>query len=309
MNFYHLDANQAILEQLNQPLKIKLPNQTQPSEASVPNHVNTTSSHVVDILETVTVRPPNRITPKNANEQNVPPRNLSHQTVASERMNPNAIMKIKSDPDAAQYDPDILLKVHEQYNIMKKWIPYTESVRPWFLEDYAKKPNINVITQFALYKCMHDVCLFACDSEENWKAHMDEHLNLIDLLATKNLLNRNYRAELTKFRECPYCGSESNCGNATNNKKRFDQVCRHIEMEHRRNTMQCAYCFFRTIEMDHMVWHMEKYHATCDREILLYGIHRDFQDSDLEILNEGCSQYITEIKCNLGELIEAKLSS
>lgn len=283
---------------------IKLPKQSnQPSGASVPNHINTSSRQVVDILETVTTQPPNQTT------QSVPPKNPSYQTAASERMNPNAIVKIKSDPDAAPYDPETLLKVHEQYKIMKKWIPYIENVRPWFLEDYAKKPEINVITQFALYKCMHDVCLFACDSEENWKAHMDEHLNLIDFLGTKSLLDRNYRTELTKFRECPYCGSESNCGNATNNKKRFDQVCRHMEMEHRRNTMQCAYCFFRTIEMDHMVWHMEKYHATCALEILLYGIHRDFQDSDLEILNEGCSQYITEIKCNLGELMEEKISN
>lgn len=196
------------------------------------------------------------------------------------------------DPGAV----DLLLKANEGYKNFKKMKPYTVTVRPWFLDDYAKKLNINVITQFALYKCMHGVCLFACDSEENWKIHMEQHLNLIDVLAEKKLLKREYRAELVKFRECAYCGSEPN----EKTPLRMDAVCRHMEMEHRRNTFQCAHCYYRTIEIDNMILHMEKYHRDSDREILLYGVNREFQDSDKDEL-EQCHQKIARIRCNLGK--------
>lgn len=222
------------------------------------------------------------------------------QTAKPQCTVPNSTSKLKMDPDVA----DILLKANDGYKNFKKLNQYTITVRPWFLHDYAKKLNINDITQFALYKCMHDVCLFACDSQENWKIHMEQHLNLIDVLAAEKKLKREYRAELVKFRECSYCGREPNekC-------PRIDEVCRHMEMEHRRNAFQCSHCFYRAMEMDNMVLHMEKYHGDSDREILLYDVqHRKFEDSDKDELNQ-CHQKITKITCNLGKCFRMIISN
>lgn len=194
----------------------------------------------------------------------------------------------------------MLVKVSQEYkDFERKFNRAFFSVRPWILEDYAKKLDINMITQFALYKCMYGMCSFACDSEENWQIHMDQHINLMDAINDEKMLTNEYRAELIKFRECAYCGNEPHTRQekltATTN-----AVRRHMEMEHRRSTLQCASCFYRSIEMDSMVYHMEKFHPG-SKDILLYGTSREFQDDDVHDF-EGCQeQNIKRIKCNLGE--------
>lgn len=144
---------------------------------------------------------------------------------------------------------------------------------------------------------MHEWCSYATDLEKSWEIHMGRHISLMDVLSKNELMNNDYRAELIKFRECSYCGSEPH-------RKRHAayQVCRHMDMEHRRNTFQCAVCFYRTIEMDNMVSHMETYHPNAEREILLYEVRREFQQKDEEILRDGCEQYISKMKCGLGEV-------
>lgn len=209
-----------------------------------------------------------------------------------------ACSALKMDPDAEE----ILLNVNEEYKALMKLrksnhSPYNVGVRPWFLEDYAKKRDINVITQFALFKCMHEWCMFATDTEKKWEIHMGEHIKLMDVLTNNGQLDNDYRAELIKFRECSYCGSEPHT-----KKYAAYQVCRHMDMEHRRNTIQCAYCFYRTIEMDNIVIHMETYHPNVGYDILLYDLHREFSQKDEEILRDGREQYITKIKCGLGKL-------
>lgn len=182
---------------------------------------------------------------------------------------------------------------------MKKWneSAYTVDVRPWIIEDYAKKRNINTMSQYALYKCMHQWCIYATNSEQDWNNHMQRHIELMDALSKNDLINNNNRSELIKFRECPYCGSE-----AQDKKHSAHQVCHHMDMHHLRNTIQCAFCFYRTIETDNIVLHMKTYHSDAGREILIYDVHREFQQKDEEILRDGCDQYITKIKCGQGKI-------
>lgn len=207
---------------------------------------------------------------------------MFHQTV------PHPMVPLKMDPGAAES----LLNVFKDYNEFKELKPFELNVRPYIPEDYAKKLDINPITQFALYKCMQDACLFACNSENVWKIHMKEHINLYDALTDHQLLDDYNRSDFLKFRECSYCGSEPSMNH---------QVCRHMEMEHRRNAFQCAHCFYRTIEMDNMVLHMEEYHSDLECEILVYDLQREFLQSDIDDLNSGCLQYINKIKCDLGK--------
>lgn len=210
----------------------------------------------------------------------------------------NATDSLKDDPDARE----MLANVNDEYEKLKKLhklnkSSYTVCVRPWFDEDYAKKRDINIITQFALYKCMHDWCIFATDSEKHWEIHMGRHISLMDVLSEKELMKPCHRAELIKFRECSYCRSEPHT-----KRHAAYQVCRHMDMEHRRNSFQCAFCFYRTIETDNIIIHMEAHHSNADREILLYDVHREFQQKDEEILRGGCEQYITKIECGQGKV-------
>lgn len=206
------------------------------------------------------------------------------------------------------------MRVHEEYNTLEKLkkygkSPYTVKVRPYIFGDYAKKRSTNTVTQYALYKCMFEWCVFATNSEKDWEIHMERHLQLMDALSKKNLLNNDYRSKLIKFRECCYCGSEAKEKQHSAHEKRHRmelhsayQVCHHMEMQHSRNTFQCAFCFYRTVETDNMVLHMEAYHANANHEILVYDVHREFQQKDEEILKEGCDQYITKMKCGQGKM-------
>lgn len=197
----------------------------------------------------------------------------------------NAIKSLKFDPEEAEK----LVKVAESYNRIEE---YKTVVRPWIHRDYARKPSINLLTQFALYKCMHGKCVFSTDSTELWNNHMQAHIELMDALAKKkNNFGRADRNELKKFRECCYCTRES---------KANHEALRHMDEEHRRSIFQCAHCFYRCIEMDNMVLHNEAHHPNQSKEILLCGNEREFEQKDESVLKEG-PEYVTRIKCGQGE--------
>lgn len=193
------------------------------------------------------------------------------------------ISSVKIDPELAEK----LLEINENNRQLAE---FTTLVRPW-IGDNAKKPSINLLTQFALYKCMHEKCIFSTNSEELWKDHMEIHIKMIDSLTKdKNRLQKSDRNELKKFRKCCYC--EREC------KGNYD-VTHHMSEEHRKSIFQCAYCFYRCVEMDSIIIHNETYHPTQEKEILLCGAFeekRDFDEKDENILNES-HQYIKRIKC------------
>lgn len=76
-----------------------------------------------------------------------------------------------------------------------------------------------------------------------------------------------------------------------------------MEEDHRRCIFQCAFCFFRTIEMDNVIVHMEKYHSDKKKVVLLCGESREFLEQDEEILQQDCENFVTKIRCGQGELI------
>lgn len=189
--------------------------------------------------------------------------------------------------DPFKLDPDeksILKGVSDFY---RQTNDHCIAVRPWIVGDETKKPSMSLITQFALFKCMHPNCIFSTDLEDKWTEHMIDHIKLMDVFQQNNWLTTRIRENQIKFRECPYCPVEfgSNC-----------EVTSHIEEEHRRSILQCAYCFYRTIEMDNIVLHYAQFHDDKNAEILLTADWRAFEDRDNELLIEGI-QYFREIEC------------
>lgn len=163
-------------------------------------------------------------------------------------------------------------------------------VRPWIAEDYATKSQLHLVTQFGLYKCMHNDCLFSTDNEEKWKIHMEQHLKLMDVLKDNDRLSNKIRCEHIKFRECPYCIADLPSNFA---------VIDHIEEEHRRSIFQCKYCFYRTIEMDNMILHHQSFHDDKKPDVLVLDANRnrEYEDKDKEILEQGCDQYVETFEC------------
>lgn len=174
-------------------------------------------------------------------------------------------------------------------------------VRPWIEGDYGQKPCINTMTQFALYKCMHEKCIFATNSMEHWFIHMKVHLQVIDYFTKENMLEKSTRSNLIKFRECAYCGYEA---------KANHDVIRHSEEEHHRSIFQCALCFYRTIEMDNMTMHMESFHsASVQNEVYLCGDTREFNQQDEEILDQDLETNVMKIQCGQGKMREIRFIS
>lgn len=165
---------------------------------------------------------------------------------------------------------------------------HVHSVRPWMDEDYACKSMMGIITQFALFKCMHNNCIFSTNCDESWTEHMVEHLKLIETLDKKGLLNKNCRNEQIKFRECPYCNSAL---------KSNYQVTAHIEFEHQTSIFQCAFCYYRSIEMDSIILHYDCEHPGKKQEVLLCGENREFEHDDGELILFEGQQYIKNFDC------------
>lgn len=190
-------------------------------------------------------------------------------------------------------DDQILENVADNYN--RNVAVHTHVVRPWIEGDYGRKPSINVITQFALYKCMHEKCIFATNSLEQWFIHMTVHIQLIDYFKNRNALDKNTRNQLIKFRECSYCGYEA--------KSNFD-VLRHLEEEHHRSIFQCSLCFYRTIEDHNMLLHLKACHPAINGQVEVYmcGFQREFNQQDDETLDQDVENNVKKMQCGQGKV-------
>lgn len=166
-------------------------------------------------------------------------------------------------------------------------------VRPWMTDvECARKPYINTISQFALYKCMLDKCVYATNTKDSFEIHIKMHDQVIDYFEKENFFDNNQtRDKLNKFRECAYCNYKS---------KANHQLIEHMEKMHRRCIFQCSNCFYRTIEVDNILLHQKTYHPTGENAILLCGEKREFHQQDEDILGKA-DQNVMKIRCGQGK--------
>lgn len=176
-------------------------------------------------------------------------------------------------------------------NYIQNATEHMQMVRPWINRDYVQKACIDPISQFALYKCMHEKCVFATDSMENWFIHMKIHLQYIDYLKNHDRLTKLNRSQHVKFRECPYCSYAARANH---------EVIRHMEEEHRRSIFQCSLCFYRTIEMDNMALHMKLCHSG-HSQVYLCGDVCEFEQQDEDVLEQDIEVNVAKIRCAQGK--------
>lgn len=156
------------------------------------------------------------------------------------------------------------------------------------------KPSLGTLSQYALFKCMHSQCIFATDADEDMSIHMESHLTLIDVLKSRNgdSMTKTMRDQQIQFRDCCYCNFEA----CTNN-----ELINHIADEHGQSVFQCSHCFYRSIEVDHIMFHYESCHPNEKREVLLCGETCEFRQQDHEMLINDCEMNIEKIKCGQGK--------
>lgn len=68
-----------------------------------------------------------------------------------------------------------------------------------------RKPCISTIHQFALYKCVHEMCFFATNSEDNFREHMEKHDEINEYEKEKGTLVKTEHDQMATYRHCAYC--------------------------------------------------------------------------------------------------------
>lgn len=191
---------------------------------------------------------------------------------------------MKNDPAEKEH----LLAIADHY---KQSTTYGFHVKQWIGEKWTK-PIISVLNQFALFKCMHAQCVFSTNSKEDMEMHMNHHLALIEVLSNENgSIDKAMRAEQIKFRDCSYCDFSGH-----SNKEILD----HVLAEHEQCIFQCAYCFYRSIEVDNITLHYDAHHSKEERQIYLCGDVREFREQDREMLQEDVEK-VQKIQCGQGK--------
>lgn len=198
-----------------------------------------------------------------------------------------ALLKISAE------EQERLLNLHNNYDEITS--KFNITVRPWFGSDYAKKPRISLFTQYTLYKCMHDECVFATDDPDRFEEHMKKHWDFIDVIQHRIGINKHIRTKHNHFKECPYCNSEF----PTN-----PEFLNHMNIYHRFSPFQCVKCFYRTHEMDNIVLHYEEFHPKIHKDVLLCHEQREVDEKDFEQIEEYCVENIKKFVCGQGKIFE-----
>lgn len=180
-----------------------------------------------------------------------------------------------------------LAKTSNEYNEIDS--TNLTAARPWIKDNCIRMVLIDPTSQFAFYKCMVEECYYATNSSELFQQHMEAHDQEIDYYT--RLLDYETRENLIGFRECAYCGLKAEA-NA--------QLIEHMKNVHRRCIYQCPHCFYRCIEIDIMLLHLETYHPASNAAILLCGQEREFQQHDDDIL-KNADEKVVKIRCGQGQ--------
>lgn len=211
------------------------------------------------------------------NEKNTSSENI--QCTSKSKLNTvekSTIKPLKAKPKKMEAQLDFGQDIH----IIENGV----AIRPWIEGDNAKKPLLHAITQFALYKCMHDECIFATDCQDAWKSHMNRHIEENGKLRKYGALGK----DMIKYRECSYCGKYE---------KNLPKAIHHMETEHRRSILQCAHCFYRTNEMGNIEIHYGKFHQNRSREVLLCDQMGGFKEYNHEFHRKCLERNVKKMKC------------
>lgn len=124
-------------------------------------------------------------------------------------------------------------------------------VKPWIENDFSTKISFRLDTQYALFKCMHSMCIFATNDRDLHQEHLENHLKFIRVLDNCGKISNDMLQIQEKYLDCCYCDWHlRSCAKLVN----------HILDEHKISIFQCQYCFYRTIEGDNILLHYEKFH-------------------------------------------------
>ena len=125
-------------------------------------------------------------------------------------------------------------------------------LQPWLNKRSHNKYAISCHTQLqknglrAKYRCMGSTCSFYTSEKGLYRLHLKRHIH-------------NENNNIDTFLYC------SNCIYSTND---IDKLVNHVTIVHRFDRYQCPYCFYRSVEKQSCLTHVEKYHRYNEKCIM-----------------------------------------
>lgn len=160
---------------------------------------------------------------------------------------------------------------------------YKNALKPWTKCQSTKSAIsavklLSEVSLVALYKCMGADCIFTTNKKDAMDTHLSNHEEFHTKQTTHSGIFVN--TDQSSWLECSYC----------------DQVlgsCRmlidHIDKVHGTSVFQCAYCFYRSTNMEFMKIHKAKYHAnvTATLSQSIYACGNDKHDDNQDGQKDG----------------------
>lgn len=142
----------------------------------------------------------------------------------------------------------------------------TNSLKPWTKCENTKsietkKLLLQHTSLVALYKCMATDCIFTTNDRNIMEKHLSSHEDFLTKPATSSCIDVNN--DQYSWLECCYC--DETLGSC-------ELLISHIEKEHGTSIFQCAYCFYRSANIEFMTIHANKYHSI-ERTKHLCGVY------------------------------------
>lgn len=174
---------------------------------------------------------------------------------------------------------------------------YKNVLKPWTKCQSTKSAiaSVRLLKEeslVALYKCMGADCIFTTNDQNSMNTHLFDHEDY----HTKQTTNSHTFAntDQSSWLECSYCDQVlGSCHMLTH----------HIDNVHGTSVFQCAYCFYRSTNMEFMTIHKAKYHAnvTADHSVYACGLHMAslLQEIDhLSQMQSNTSKIVCEVPGN-----------
>lgn len=144
--------------------------------------------------------------------------------------------------------------VPEPAALTKEYQQELVSVKPWLeISKMLKREKLHSLHLYALFKCMHEDCVYSTSYSTQMNDHLEFHDNMSKL--SPFIFSDTSQVDWLLCCYCQFGASKPS------------SLIEHIKVEHESSPFQCPFCYYRTIEVSYVFQHLEKYHPQESKEI------------------------------------------
>lgn len=183
---------------------------------------------------------------------------------------------------ARRIQSESIPSVYDIKNSLKPWIRSPPKIQD-SCKDTLSEPYLD-----ALYKCFAKNCDFFTSSRRGMLAHLENHEN--GLVSTMDL------ADVPSWLECAYCDTITDS---------CSSLVKHIDGEHSYSSYQCQYCFYRSCSPNNVLFHLEQFHGTLRKSMLICNTEEMFTAENAfseKYRSKRIFENIRPLRCTDGKL-------